>query len=433
MDTAIKNITAREILDSRGNPTVETDVVLEDGSIGTFAVPSGASTGVNEAVELRDGDNARFHGKGVLGAVSNVNTKIAEELKGKDSLDQRAIDMRLKELDGTKNKSSLGANAVLSVSFAVCRAAAQSQKRKLYNYINSLFAQVHEQAIAAPRTIPTPLFNIMNGGAHADNSLSIQEFMVIPVGIKSFREQLRAGAEISVELKRILSERGATTGVGDEGGFAPNLPSDETALDFIAEAVEASGYKLESEVVFGLDVAASQYWEEDDKVYAIPNVAGEKVLVDKPDKVSDFYIDLMKKYPIFIIEDPLAEDDWVGWKSFAKKFDFKQHLLVGDDLTVTNPVIVERAVKEGVINAMIIKPNQIGTLSEVLDVVMLCDQYNIKKIVSHRSGETPDTFIADLAVAVSAQFIKDGAPVRGERVAKYNRLLRIEDELVQLI
>lgn len=433
MDSLIKSIKAREILDSRGNPTVEVDVLLEDGAAGTFAVPSGASTGVNEAVELRDGDRSRFHGKGVLGAVSNVNTKIADVLIGKDALKQREIDEAMIQLDGTKNKSKLGANAILGVSFAVCRAAAASQGRKLYNYINSVLSEASNSAMVQERNMPTPLFNIMNGGAHADNTLSIQEFMVIPIGIKTFHEQLRAGSEIDIELKRILKERGAMTGVGDEGGFAPNLPSDEIALDFIVEAIEASGYKLESEIVLGLDVAASQYWEADDKVYAIPNVAGEKVLVDKPDKVSDFYVDLMKKYPIHIIEDPLAEEDWEGWKAFAKKFDFKEHLLVGDDLTVTNPAIVERAAKEGVINAMIIKPNQIGTLSEVIDVIMLCNMHNIKKIISHRSGETTDNFIADLAVAASAQFIKDGAPIRGERVSKYNRLLRIEEEMLTTV
>lgn len=429
MDTSIKSVTAREILDSRGNPTVEAEVILEDSSSGRFSVPSGASTGLFEAVELRDGDLARYNGKGVLAAVENVNGKIADKIVGMDALEQGEIDNTLIKLDGTKDKSKLGSNSILSVSFAVCRAASFSQNRKLYNYLNSLLSKFLEQVENPQVSLPTPLFNLLNGGAHADNTLSIQEFMMIPIGLNQFREKLRAGAEVEKQLKRILRERGATTSVGDEGGFAPNLPSDETALDFLVEAVEASGYKLESQIVFGLDIAASQYWEEDDKVYAIPNISGEKVLVDKPAKMSDFYINLMKKYPIYLMEDPLAEEDWNGWKAFARKLDFKKNLLVGDDLTVTNPSRVERAAKEKVINALIIKPNQIGTLTEVFEVIKICNRFNITKIVSHRSGETVDTFIADLAVAIGAEFIKNGAPVRGERVAKYNRLLEIEDEL----
>lgn len=430
MDTTIKGVSAIEIIDSRGNPTIRAEVQLQDGTRGTFAVPSGASTGIHEAVELRDGDTARYNGRGVLIAVENVRTVIADALVGKDAQNQREIDETLLELDGTKNKSKLGANAILSVSFAVCRATAMSLGRKLYNYLQSLIAEETGISLQTPLQVSTPLFNVMNGGAHADNNLSIQEFMVIPVGIKTFREQLRAGVEIDHTLKNILRERGAMTGVGDEGGFAPNLPNDETALDFIVEAVEASGYQLESQIVLGLDVAASEYWEEDDKVYAIPNVAGEKVLVDKPEKVVDFYRDLMRKYPIYSIEDPLAEEDWDGWKALAKDMNFDENLLVGDDLTVTNPEIVERAAKEKVINALIIKPNQIGTLTEVIEVLKLCDRYAIKKIVSHRSGETTDDFIADLAVAANAEFLKDGAPIRGERVAKYNRMLVIESELL---
>lgn len=429
MDISIKSVTAQEILDSRGIPTIETTVILGNGSQGKFSVPSGASTGIFEALELRDGDLARYNGKGVLTAVEHVQSVIADKIKGMDALQQEEIDNTLISLDGTKNKSKLGANAILSVSFAVCRAAAESQNRRLYNYLNSLVSNYLDQVENPAVSLPTPLFNILNGGAHADNTLSIQEFMIIPLGINRFSEQLRAGAEIDHQLKKILRERGATTAVGDEGGFAPNLPTDETALDFLVEAVEASGYKLESEIVFGLDIAASQYWEEDDKVYAIPNVAGEKVLVDKPAKVSDFYVGLMKKYPIYLIEDPLAEEDWVGWRSFAKRFDLKEKLLVGDDLTVTNPERVERAAKEKVINALIIKPNQIGTLTEVFEVIKVCNKHQLVKIVSHRSGETTDTFIADLAVAVNARFLKDGAPKRGERVAKYNRLLEIGEEL----
>jgi enolase len=429
MDTTIKDITAREILDSRGKPTVEAEVFLNSGASGRFAVPSGASTGIYEALELRDGDLARYGGKGVLTAVDNIKTKIRDKLIGIDALRQEEVDETLINLDGTKNKSKLGANAILAVSVATCKASAVSQSRRLYNYLNGLLSNYLNQVEELQLALPTPLFNILNGGAHAENTLSIQEFMVIPIGISQFQEQLRAGSEIEAHLKFILKERGATTAVGDEGGFAPNLPSDETALDFLLEAVEASGYKLEKEIVFGLDVAASQYWEEDDKVYAIPNISGEKVLVDKPAKVSDFYVNLMKKYPIYLMEDPLAEDDWDGWKAFAKKFDMKEKKLVGDDLTVTNPKRVEKAAKEKVINALIIKPNQIGTITEVLEVIKICNTYKIAKIISHRSGETTDTFLADLAVAVNAQFIKDGAPVRGERVAKYNRLLEIEEEL----
>jgi len=429
MDTTIKSISGREILDSRGEPTVEAEVTLENGIKGTFSVPSGASTGIYEALELRDNDLSRYSGKGVLKSVENIKTKISNKLEGLDVLDQEEIDKTLIELDGTKNKSKLGANSILAVSFACCRAAALSQNRKLYNYINDILSKYLNQIESQLLTLPTPLFNILNGGAHADNTLSIQEFMIIPIGIKSFSEKVRAGSEINHTLKRILYERGATTSVGDEGGFAPNMPSDEIALELLCETVESSGYNLETDIVLGLDIASSQYWEEDDKVYAIPNISGGKVLVDKPHKVCDFYLNLMKKFPIYILEDPLAEDDIAGWKSLSKKFNFKNKILVGDDLTATNPKRLEMAIKEKIINGIIIKPNQIGTLTEVFDVIELCNNHNIKKIVSHRSGETTDTFIADLAVACGASFIKDGAPTRGERVAKYNRLLQIEEEL----
>ena len=429
MNTTIKHIIAREIIDSRGYPTIETKVVVEDSTVGVFSVPSGASIGIYEALELRDGDTSRYDGKGVLTAVENVNTIIAKSLEGKDASKQKEIDQILIELDGTNNKSKLGANAILSVSFAVCRASAASQQRKLYNYINSLLIQTLNVEEGLSVSMPTPLFNVLNGGAHADNSLSIQEFIIVPKNVKTFKEQLRAGVEIDHHLKRILKERGATTGVGDEGGFAPNLPNDEIALDYMMDAVEVSGYTLGSEILFGLDIAASQYWEEDDKVYAIPNISQDKVLVDKPEKMGNFYINLLQKYPIFYIEDPLAEDDWDGWKSFAKQLDFSTHLLVGDDLTATNPQRVEKAAQKGLINGVIIKPNQIGTLTEVFAVIKICKNYGLTKIISHRSGETTDTFIADLAVACNAQYIKDGAPIRGERVAKYNRLLEIEQQL----
>lgn len=431
MDTSIKNINAYEVLDSRGNPTLKVQVNLNDGSHGEFSVPSGASTGIYEAVEIRDGDLARYNGKGVLTAVQNIKTKIAPALEGIDASMQKELDDKLIELDGTENKSNLGANAALGVSFAACKATALSHNRKLYNYLHSLSQKYFETQESSPLSIPIPLFNIINGGAHANNSLSIQEFMIVPIGINKFSEQLRAGAEIDAHLKRILNEKGATTAVGDEGGFAPDLPTDEIALDFLTESVEISGYKLGSEIVFGLDIAASQYWEDDDKVYAIPNISGEKVLVDKPKKVIEFYLNLLDRYPIYVFEDPLAEDDWKGWRHLAKKFDLENKLLVGDDLTVTNPERVERAAKEKVINGLIIKPNQIGTLSEVFEVIRICNKYNIQKIISHRSGETTDTFLADLAVASNATFIKNGAPKRGERVAKYNRLLEIENDLIE--
>lgn len=425
MDTSISSIKAHEILDSRGSPTLKVFVNLEDGSQGTFMVPSGASTGIYEAVELRDGDMDRYNGRGVLEAIGNVEEEIASRLKGEDALDQKKIDNILIELDGTKNKSNLGANAILGASVAVCKAAAKSQKRESYNYINSLYTKTCDNSDSTKLSIPIPLFNIMNGGAHADNNLSIQEFMVIPVGIETFKRQIQAGVEINSQLRNILKERGATTGIGDEGGFAPNLPNDETALDLITEAVERAGYKLDNEIILGLDIAASQYWEEDDKVYAIPQVAGKKVLVDKPEKIVEFYLKLVDKYPIKIIEDPLGENDWKGWSKLAKRLDFENKILVGDDLTVTNPERVRRAIKKKAINGLIIKPNQIGTLSEVFEVVRLCNENQITKIVSHRSGETVDTFLADLAVGVGSQYIKNGAPIRGERVAKYNRLLEI--------
>ncbi len=429
MDSIIKNINSWEIIDSRGNNTNQTEVILAGGAKGRFSVPSGASTGIHEAKELRDGDIARYQGKGVLTAVNNVKEIIAKEIIGLDALDQVKIDNSLIELDGTKNKSRLGANAILSVSFAVCSAAAQCTNRKLYNYLNYLLSSYLDCIENQNLAIPTPLFNIINGGAHADNTISIQEFMVIPLGVNTFAEQLRAGVEIEMALEKILRERGATTSIGDEGGFAPNLPNDEVALEILSEAVTNAGYNLGSEIFFGLDIAASQYFEEDDKVYAIPNIAGEKILVDKPEKVVDIYLDLINKYPILLIEDPLSEDDWDGWKNLAKRFNMREKLLVGDDLTVTNPRRVKKAAKEKVINALIIKPNQIGTLTEVFEVIKLCNEKNIKKIISHRSGETNDPFIADLAVACGSHFFKNGAPKRGERVAKYNRLLEIELEL----
>jgi len=427
MNSKIQKITALEILDSRGNPTVRAEVFLEDGSKGSFDVPSGASTGIYEAHELRDGDMARYHGLGVLTAINNIVNIIQPELIGMDATDQIAIDEKLLSLDDSEDKSKLGANSILPVSIANAKAASVNSERKLYNYLNSLLTS-YIQKDMVELSLPTPLFNIMNGGAHADNSLSIQEFMVIPVGIKHFKEQLRAGSEINFTLKNILKQRGATTCVGDEGGFAPSLPNDETAIDFIIEAVEKAGYKIDTEIKLGVDIAASQFWETDDKVYAIPNIGGRKVFVDKPSKLIDFYMNLLKKYPLYIIEDPLAENDWEGWVEFAKQPEIKDKLLVGDDLTVTNPKRLQEAIEKKAINAMIIKPNQIGTLTEIFEVINICKKNNIIMIFSHRSGETTDTFIADLAVASGGKFLKDGAPVRGERTAKYNRLLEIEKE-----
>ena len=429
MNNYIKYVTGREILDSRGNPTLKAEVYLENGLKGEFSVPSGKSVGAFEAVELRDQDQARYSGQGVLTAVENVKNIISPALAGKDPQNQQEIDNRLIELDGSKNKSKLGANSILGVSVAVAKAAAAASERKLYNYLNSLISSYTHANVPIELKMPVPFFNILNGGAHSDNNLSIQEFIITPKGIDRYSEQLRAGSEINFKLKEILKQRGAQTSVGDEGGFAPNLPDDESAIDFILEAIEKSGYKSGAEVFLALDIAASQYYEKDDKVYAIPHVEGQKVLVDKPDKITDFYMNLMKKYPIIGIEDPLSEDDWEGWKKLSKKMNLKETMLIGDDFTVTDPVRVEKAAKEKIISGLIIKPNQIGTLSEVIRVIEICDKYGIKKILSHRSGETTDTFIADLSVACAADFLKDGAPVRGERVAKYNRLLEIEDEL----
>lgn len=429
MNSNIKKIRALEILDSRGNPTVSSEVTLEDGSKGTCSSPSGASTGTYEAFELRDNDPKRYNGKGVLKAIQNVNELVFQELAGVNSSDQKEIDQILIKLDGTENKAKLGANAILSVSIACAKAAAQSQSRKFYNYINGLLAESQELNSSPKLNIPTPIFNILNGGAHATNNLSFQEFIVIPKFIDEFEEQLRAGVEIDYQLKQILVSRGASTGVGDEGGFAPNLPSDEVAIELILEAITKAGYKAENEIVLGLDIAATDFWEDDDKVYAIPHILGDKPLVDKASKIADFYSDLLAKYPITYLEDPFHEEDWNGWNMLYKQIDLSKHLLVGDDLTVTNPERLQTAIESKAINSLIIKPNQIGTLSEVLEVVKICKEKNITTIFSHRSGETNDTFIVDLAVGCGSKLLKNGAPVRGERVAKYNRLLEITQEL----
>ncbi len=406
---AIFEVYARPILDSRGNPTVEVELVTEDGVIGRAAVPSGASTGEHEAVELRDG-GSRWLGKGVDKAVENVSDVIAPHLIGLDVRDQREIDQLLIDLDGTENKSRLGANALLGVSLAAARAATLTLDIPLYRYIGGTSARV----------LPVPLMNVLNGGAHADNNVDIQEFMIAPVGADSFLEGLRAGAEVYHTLKKVCQGRGLATGVGDEGGFAPNLGSNEDALALLAEAVEKAGYKLGDDFQLALDVAASEFCK--DGVYTFE---GEER--DAAAMVA-YYAQLADKYPLFSIEDGLDENDWAGWKQLTDKLGGTVQL-VGDDLFVTNVKRLQRGIDEGVGNSILIKVNQIGTLSETLDTIELAHRNGCTTVISHRSGETEDTTIADLAVAVNAGQIKTGAPARSERVAKYNQLLRIEDEL----
>lgn len=418
MDTTIKSISSIEILDSRGNPTVQTTVILNDGSTGICSVPSGASTGKFEAVELRDGGK-RYGGKGVREAVRNVEKKILKILENIDARNQSEVDKRMLELDGTKNKENLGANAILSVSIASAKAAADSMGLDLFRYFHSLVTTNNYE-------IPTPMFNIMNGGAHADNNLSIQEFMIVPVGIEGYEERLKAASEITYALKNILKKRGASTGVGDEGGFSPQMINDEQAMDLIIEAISEAGF--EGRVKIGIDVAISQYWEKDDEVYAVPRVKFGENLVGSAPEVIEFYKGLLEIYPIISIEDGLDEEDWDGWKFMQEKLG-GVIMNVGDDFTATNPKRLGKAIDENCLNAIILKPNQIGTLTEVLKVVEICRKNKIKIIASHRSGETTDTFIADMSVGFGAEFAKFGAPIRGERVAKYNRLLEIEKEL----
>ncbi len=410
--TCIIDVDAREILDSRGNPTVEVEVVLEDGSLGRAAVPSGASTGVHEAVELRDGDKSRFLGKGVSQAVENVREVIAPALVGKLAFDQVAIDKLLLELDGTPNKGKLGANAILGASLAVAKAAAVSLGMPLYRYIGGVNA----------KTLPVPMMNILNGGQHADNNVDIQEFMVMPVGAASFAEALRMGAEIFHNLKAVLKERGCVTAVGDEGGFAPNLGSNEEALQVIVEAVERAGYKPGVDVKLALDVAASEIYQ--DGKY---NLAGEGK-IKTADEMIEFYADLIEKYPIISIEDGLAEDDWEGWQKLTAALGGRVQL-VGDDLFVTNTARLAQGIEQKAGNSILIKVNQIGTLTETLAAIEMAKRAGYTAVVSHRSGETEDTTIADIAVAVNAGQIKTGAPSRTDRVAKYNQLLRIEGSL----
>lgn len=408
----IENVCAREILDSRGNPTVEVDVLLDDGTVGRAAVPSGASTGVHEAVELRDGDKSRYLGKGVSKAVENVNDAIADALIGLDPTRQVEIDEMLIRLDGTPNKGKLGANAILGVSLAVAKAAAESVGLPLYQYLGGVNA----------KELPVPMMNILNGGAHADNNVDIQEFMVMPVGATSFAEALRMNAEIYHALKAVLKAKGLGTAVGDEGGFAPNLESNEEALQVIVEAIEKAGYKPGEQVRLALDVAASEIFE--DGVY---NLAGEGVKKTAAEMV-DWYAALCEKYPVISIEDGLAEDDWDGWKLLTDKLG-KKIQLVGDDLFVTNVERLAQGIEKGVGNAILIKLNQIGTLTETLAAIEMAKRAGYTAIVSHRSGETEDTTIADVVVGTNAGQIKSGAPCRTDRVAKYNQLLRIEEDL----
>jgi len=409
--TSITGVKAREIMDSRGNPTLEVEVSLACDVMGRAAVPSGASTGTREAVELRDGDKSRYLGRGVLKAVSNVNTIIAQEILGMDALNQRALDDKLIALDGTPNKGKLGANALLGVSMAAAVAAANALEIPLYRYLGGVAA--HDS--------PIPMMNVLNGGKHADNNVDVQEFMIMPTGAKSFTRALRMGAEVYQTLKGILHKRGLSTAVGDEGGFAPDLKSNEEALKLLVEAIEAAGYKPGKDVSIALDPASSEF-SENGRYF----IEGDKQGMTSEQMIA-LYADWVEKYPIVSIEDGLAEDDWAGWKLLTQKLGDKIQL-VGDDLFVTNKAVLAEGIKKGVANAILIKVNQIGTLSETLETIRLAHQNGYKTVISHRSGETEDTFIADLAVAVNAGQIKSGAPCRTERIAKYNRLLRIEEE-----
>ncbi len=409
----IDQVWAREIMDSRGNPTIEAEVILEDGTTGRAAVPSGASTGENEAVELRDGDKLRYLGKGVLKAVENVNEKIGRELEGLDALDQTLIDQTMIEMDGTENKSKLGANAILAASLANARAAAAFLELPLYRYIGG----------ANAKTLPVPMMNILNGGAHADNNVDFQEFMVMPVGAESFAEALRMGAEIFHNLKSVLKSRGYSTGVGDEGGFAPNLKSNEEAVETILEAIDKAGYKAGENVMLALDPAASEFFKDGKYVF---KKSDNREL--SSEEMAAYWTEWCNKYPIISIEDGMAENDWEGWKGLMGSVG-KRVQLVGDDLFVTNVKFLQKGIDENAANSILIKVNQIGTLTETLDAIELARTNNMTAVISHRSGETEDTFIADLAVATNAGQIKTGSLCRSDRIAKYNQLLRIEEDL----
>ena len=411
--STIEHVIGREVLDSRGNPTVEAEVLLVSGARGRAIAPSGASTGIREAVELRDG-GGRFSGKGVLGAVANVNGEIADTLRGMDALDQRAVDYAMIDLDGTPDKGRLGANAVLAVSLACAKALADDLEIPLYRSIGGANAHV----------LPVPMLNVLNGGAHANNSIDFQEFMVMPVGATSFNEALRWGVETYHTLRSILAQRGMSTAVGDEGGFAPDLPRNEDAVKLLLEAIETAGHVPGEEIALALDPATSELW--DDGSYVL---AGEGRTLS-PAELVDYWVDLVDRYPIVLIEDGMAEEDWDGWAAHTKALGGRIEL-VGDDIFVTNAEILERGIREGVANAILVKLNQIGTLTETLETVALANRASYATVISHRSGETEDTTIADLAVAVNAGQIKTGAPARSDRVAKYNQLLRIEEDLAE--
>jgi len=410
----IANIHARQILDSRGNPTVEVEVYTNNGIIGRAAVPSGASTGIHEAVELRDGDKGRFLGKGVLKAVQNVNKAINEELRGYYITDQSTIDAAMIELDGTPNKANLGANAILGVSLACANAAAQLTGQSLHKYVGGVNAN----------TLPIPMMNILNGGSHADNKIDIQEFMIMPVGADTFSESLRMGVEVFHHLKEVLKKSGHSTNVGDEGGFAPNLNSNEEAIEVVLTAIEKAGYKPGHDIYIALDPASSEFYDDKNKVYKLDSV-GKKL---SSDQMVDYWVDWCKKYPILSIEDGLAEDDWAAWKLMTDKVGDKIQI-VGDDLFVTNVNRLQKGISEGIANSILIKVNQIGTLTETINAVQLANTNSYTSVISHRSGETEDVTIAELAVALNTGLIKTGSASRSDRIAKYNQLLRIEEEL----
>ena len=410
----IVNVHAREILDSRGNPTIEVDVLTSDGSMGRAAVPSGASTGVHEAVELRDGDNSRYLGKGVLKAVENVNNILDEELHGTTITNQQEIDAIMCQADGTENKSNLGANAILGVSLACARAAADSLGISLYSYLGGMLGT----------TLPVPMMNILNGGSHADNKIDVQEFMVMPFGASSFSEALRMGTEVFHHLKAVLKAKGLSTNVGDEGGFAPNLQSNEEGIKVVMEAIEKAGYVPGKDIWIALDAAASEFYNKEEGVYHLEST-GDKLT---PSEMVDFWADWCEKYPIASIEDGLDEDDWSGWKQLTEKLGDKVQL-VGDDSFVTNTKRLSRGIEEGIANSILIKVNQIGTLTETIEAIQMANKAGYTSVMSHRSGETEDSIIADLAVALNTGQIKTGSASRSDRIAKYNQLIRIEEEL----
>jgi enolase len=419
MSTKIVAVHGRQILDSRGNPTVEADVRLEDGALGRAAVPSGASTGEHEAIELRDGDKHHYLGKGVLKAVAHINSAIAEAVTGMDAADQRALDRRMIDADGTPNKSKLGANAILAVSMAAARAAAVASGQPLYKYLAGYSTD------SSARTLPVPMMNILNGGAHADNSVDVQEFMVMPLGATSFHEALRWGVEVFHNLKAVLKKNGYSTAVGDEGGFAPNLKSNEEALERVLQAITAAGYKPGEQIAIALDPAASEFYDRASKKYVFKK---SDKSARTPEQMVAFWADWIRQYPIVSLEDGLAEDDWEGWKLATQQLG-KKTQLVGDDIFVTNPKIFARGISEGIANAILIKLNQIGSVTETIEAVEMARKAKYASIISHRSGETEDAFIADFAVAMGTGQIKTGSASRTDRIAKYNQLLRIEEEL----